>query len=112
MSIVVHVDLSGLERRTDPARRVERQVLFAQRAALLMEPFVPLEEGTLRGSEPVNSNYAAGHLVWNTPYAAKHYYVPMRHTVAGTTDHWDIAMVGRSMGELKEFVASLYTEGS
>ena len=29
MSIVVHVDLSGLERRTDPARRTERQVLFS-----------------------------------------------------------------------------------
>lgn len=106
MSVVV--DLSGLEAMLK--RKKQRQELFARRCALSMRRFVPLREGTLRGSEPLASSYEAGLLVWSTPYAAKHYYVPMAHTTAGTTDHWDEAAWAADGEKLKDYAGKLYEE--
>ena len=106
MSVVV--DLSGLEAMLK--RQRQRQALYARRCALSMRRFVPLREGTLRGSEPLNSNYEAGALTWSTPYAAKHYYVPMAHTTAGTTDHWDEAAWAADGEKLKAYAEKLYED--
>ena len=111
MAISVRVDLSGAEARFSEAAHKKRQVVMAERAAFMMRKYVPVEESTLRDSEPLSSDYEAGRLIWNTPYAAKHYYVPMHHTEAGTTDHWDVEMVNREGGDLTEFAKKLYEGG-
>lgn len=92
------------------SRRRERQEEAAMRAALMMRRYVPEDEGTLRSSEPMSSRYAAGLLVWNTPYAQRQYSVPMSHTTAGTCDHWDEAWARNDMPEYLAYVARLYDE--
>lgn len=104
----VTVDLSGLERMASEPEQRRRQEEFARRAALMMRRYVPYEEGQLRDSEPVSSDYPAGLLVWNAPYAAKHYHVPMRHTTAGTCDHWDEAMMRNDGPALLAYAETLY----
>ncbi len=104
----VTVDLSGLERMASEPEQRRRQEEFARRAALTMRQYVPVEEGALRASEPISSDYAAGLLVWGTPYAAKHYHVPMRHTASGTCDHWDEAMMRNDGPALLAYAETLY----
>lgn len=79
------------------------------RAAFLMEPYVPLRDRTLRPSV-MASEFAAGMLTWNTPYALKQYMIPMNHSEDGTTDHWDEEMVRNDMPELEEYAARVYEE--
>lgn len=108
MSIAVDVVTVGIDLMAKPEACRRRQVLYARRAAFLMRRYVPLRESILRSSEPVNSDYAAGILTWNTPYAARQYYEPMNHTTAGTTDHWDQEMMKNDGDDLREFARQLF----
>lgn len=85
-----------------------RQRQYAMRVAFYARKYVPRDENTLRASEPLNSRYADGLLIWNTPYALKQYSVPMNHTTEGTTDHWDEQVRKNHMGELKDYVSKMY----
>lgn len=87
-----------------------RQELYAMRAAFLCRQYVPREEGYLRASEPLNSRYRQGVLIWNTPYASYQYYTPLAHTTAGTCDHWDEACAKENRAELLDFAKRLYEE--
>ncbi len=104
----VTISLTGLERMLSPGEVKRRQTEYAMRAGFVMRKFVPLEENTLRASEPMNSKYDKGLLIWSTPYAAKQYNVPMNHTTAGTTDHWDEACWSAEGGNLTKYAESLY----
>lgn len=104
MSVTVRLD--GLDALVSESR--DRQEAAAMRAALGMRRYVPRDENTLRASEPMNSRYAAGLLIWSTPYAQAQYSVPMRHTEPGTCDHWDEAWARNDMPSYLSFVASLY----
>ena len=108
MSIAVDVVTAGIDLMAKPEACRRRQVLYARRAAFLMRRYVPLRESILRSSEPVNSDYAAGILTWNTPYAARQYYEPMNHTTAGPTDHWDQEMMKDDRDDLREFARQLF----
>lgn len=89
----------------------KRQKEYAMRAALLCKQYVPVDETTLRSSEPSNSRCEQGLLIWNTPYAAKQYYVPQHHTEAGTCDHWDEACARDHKSELIDYAKKLIEEG-
>lgn len=78
------------------------------RAAFVMRQYVPRDENTLRASEPLNSRYDEGLLIWNTPYAATQYNVPMSHTTSGTCDHWAEACVRNDMPALIKYAETLY----
>ena len=78
--MTVRIDLSAMESRFGDAEAEKRQELFAMKAASLIRKYVPVEETTLRSSEPMNSDYRGGVLVWDTPYAARHFYVPVSYT--------------------------------
>lgn len=108
MAFSVSIDASEIDRILDGSRR--RQVLYARRAALLMRRYVPIREGILRSSEPTSSDYEAGLLVWDAPYAARQYYEPMRHAEAGTTDHWDQEMLKNDGDSLLRFAEGLFFE--
>lgn len=51
------------------------QFAVAQKAALLIDPYVPFDTGTLKNSVNLASKFDEGLLVYNTPYARKQYYL-------------------------------------
>ena len=87
----VTMNTPGIDSLASETAHRRRQTEYAMRAAFLCRQYVPQEEGYLRNSQPMASDYAQGILTWSTPYAAKQYYTPMKHSTAGTTDHWDEA---------------------
>ena len=101
--MAVSIDTSAMDRRFGDEESAKRQELYAMKAASLMRQYVPVEETPLRSSEPLHSDYGAGVLVWDTPYAAKHYYVPMSHS-----EHWDERMKDKDMAVLEDYAGGLY----
>lgn len=109
MSVSVDIVTKGIDLMTAPGEHARRQRLYAMRAAKVIEPYVPLEEGTLRGSEAVSSDYDAGILTWNTPYAARQYYdEDLEHTTPGTEHHWDQAMWRDHAGDMEAYARGLF----
>lgn len=106
--MTVIIDTPQLDALLDAGARRKRQEEYAMRAAFVMRKYVPRDENTLRASEPLNSRYAEGLLIWSTPYALAQYSVPMAHTTAGTCDHWDEACAKNDMPELLEYAESLF----
>lgn len=106
--MTVIISTPQLDALLDPAAQRKRQEEYAMRVAFVMRKYVPRDENTLRASEPLNSKYAEGLLIWSTPYAARQYSIPMRHTTSGTCDHWDEACARNDMPALIEYAESLY----
>lgn len=106
----ITMNLPTLDKWANEAAQKKRLEEVSMRAAFLMRQYVPRDENTLRASEPLNSRYERGELVWNTPYAAKQYYVPMAHRTPGTTDHWDEAFQRNNMDELVKYTETLYED--
>lgn len=107
----VSINLAGIDRMLSKAEVRKRQTEYAMRAAHVMRKYVPEDETTLRASEPLNSRYADGLLIWNTPYAAKQYYVPMNHKESKNpqgTDHWDEECWKKDGKDLLSYAESLY----
>ncbi|MEG2369205.1 MAG: minor capsid protein [Raoultibacter sp.] len=69
MSNKPYIDIRNIERVFSDANMKKKQETFAQRVAFDMRKYVPEDEGTLRDSEPISSDYGKGNLIWNTPYA-------------------------------------------
>ncbi len=63
------VDIKSIEKMFSDDALKAKQEAFASRVALDMRKHVPEDSGTLRDSEPLNSDYANGQIIWNTPYA-------------------------------------------
>nr|DAG24856.1 MAG TPA: Minor capsid protein [Caudoviricetes sp.] len=51
------------------------QFATAQKAAALIDQYVPFDTGTLKNSVNLASKYEKGLLVYNTPYARSQYYL-------------------------------------
>lgn len=109
--MTVIINIQQLEQMVSPAAQRKRQEEYAMRVAFVMRQYVPRDENTLRASEPLNSKYASGLLIWNTPYAARQYSVPMNHTTPRTCDHWDEAVARNDMPKLIKYAESLYGGG-
>lgn len=105
---MVALDTHGLD--TVISGHDRRQEEYAMRAAFVCRQYVPLEEGALRDSEPMNSRYRDGLLIWSTPYAAYQYYTPLAHTTAGTCDHWDQQCWRERSRELLGYARNLIEE--
>lgn len=106
--MTVIVSTPQLDALLDPSAQRKRQEEYAMRVAFVMRKYVPRDENTLRASEPLNSRYGDGLLIWSTPYAATQYGVPMRHSTAGTCDHWDEACARNDMPALIKYAESLF----
>lgn len=74
--VSVRVDLSRLEARFSEAALSANQEAFARRVAFEMGDYVPEDQGTLKGSEPLASDYASGTIEWQTPYAQRVHDLP------------------------------------
>lgn len=106
--MTVVISTPQLDALLAPASQRKRQEEYAMRVALVMRKYVPRDENTLRASEPMNSRYADGLLIWSTPYAATQYSVPMAHSTAGTCDHWDEACARNDTPALVKYAESLF----
>ena len=51
------------------------QYAFSQQVAKTGDPYVPFDTGTLKNSVNQASDFQAGKLVYNTPYARRQYYL-------------------------------------
>ena len=112
--VTVRVDLSGLEARLGEAAMREKQASFAARVAFETRGYVPYEEGTLQGSEPLSSDYEAGTIEWNTPYAGYVEAMPetsIRKTVnPNARAHWPQAAKSERLGAWQDFARKLLEE--
>ncbi|WP_418389535.1 minor capsid protein [Adlercreutzia sp.] len=106
--MTVIINTPQIDSLLSPSAQKKRQEEYAMRVAFVMRKYVPRDENTLRASEPLNSKYTAGLLIWNTPYAARQYSVPMAHTTPGTCDHWDEAVARNDMPDLIRYAESLF----
>jgi hypothetical protein len=86
----VTVDTSGLERRLSGEAFRKAQEAFAKRVAFDTRDYVPVDSGILRDSEPENSHYETGMIIWDTPYAHYVYNLDGVRTVINpnATPHW------------------------
>lgn len=72
----VRIDLSGVDARFSEAALAAKQEAFSGRVAFEMRDYVPVDEGTLRDSEALASDYASGTIEWQTPYAQRVHDLP------------------------------------
>lgn len=109
MGAKVNVDLSGLSKKFSETSLRKKQGVFAQRVAFDMRKHVPEDEGTLRDSEPMSSNYEEGFIIWNTPYAERVYRLPKVRTVknAQAKPHWAEYTKEKKLDDWKQFAAAL-----
>lgn len=106
----VTVNLPSLKKLKDASEYEKRQAEVAMRAEQMMRKYVPRDEGTLRASAQLSSDFAAGVLSWTTPYAATQYSKPMTHSEPGTCDHWDEAFKRNDMDTFTDYVKAMYEE--
>lgn len=104
MAVSVTVDLKGVRKKISKEGLGRGRYAMANQMLADMTPFVPMNEGILRQTGQVNSN--ATQIIWNTPYAAKLFYMPMRnYTTPGTGPRWDNKAKSMFMSEwIKAFM--------
>ena len=94
----VDVNLSGAKAKLSPQSQQRGRYATANQALADMNPFVPFDEGILRQTGHVNNDATA--IIWNTPYAAKMFYMYMyNYTTPGTGPRWDLKAKGLFMND-------------
>lgn len=111
MSSKTVVDLSKLKRRFSKNALVGKQAAFAKHVAFEMRDYVPEDQGTLRDSEPLSSDYENGVIEWNTPYARRVHDMPqssIRKTKnPNARSHWPEEAKKERAGAWEEFARKL-----
>lgn len=107
------VDLSAIEERLGGDAQRENQAAFASRVAFDMRRHVPVDEGTLRDSEPISSDYENGLVVWNTPYARAVLNADSVRTTKNpeATPQWPEVTKAEKLQEWRDFAAALVCGG-
>ena len=110
----VKVDLGPLEKKFSSAANKAKQAAFAQRVAFDCRQHVPVDEGTLRDSEPMASDYPAGKIEWNTPYARRVYNADSVRTTKNpqAAPHWAEVTKQEKLGDWKKFATALMEGGA
>ncbi len=105
----IDIDLSGIEKRFSPQALKAKQAVFAQRVGFDMNKHCPVDEGTLRDSMPVSSDYESGQLVWDTPYARRVMNADTVRTVKNpdARPQWPEYAKSERLGEWRKLAANL-----
>ncbi|HIS39954.1 MAG TPA: hypothetical protein IAC12_03815 [Candidatus Aphodovivens avistercoris] len=110
----VKIDLSGMERRFGAERLKANQEAFARRVAFEARDYVPVDEETLRDSEPLASDYAAGRIEWSQPYAQRVHDLPQssikKAKNPNARSHWPAEAKRERLGAWEEFARKLMEE--
>ncbi|MEK5038769.1 minor capsid protein [Sporosarcina sp. FSL K6-3457] len=89
MSVRVTINLTGARRKLSREAVNRGKYALANQAMADMNQFVPMLSTALRGSVSVNSD--ATSINYDTPYAAKMFYMYMHnYTTPGTGPRWDL----------------------
>ena len=94
--VQIHVDLTKAKGKLSHGNIQRGRYALASQALSDMNPFVPMREGILRQTGHINNDATA--IIWNTPYAAKMFYMYMHnYTTPGTGPRWDLKAKGLFM---------------
>ena len=85
------------------ARFARLQFAFSQKVADVVDKYVPLETGTLKGSVNQASDFKEGLLVYNTPYARRQYYLHEQGTDLHGGSYWGQNAIADHKDELEKF---------
>jgi len=110
----IDIDLSGIEKKFSPEELKKKQAAFAHRVGFDMNKHCPVDEGTLRDSMPVSSDFENGQLVWDTPYAKRVMNADTVRTVKNpeARPQWPEYTKSERLGEWRKFAASLLGDGT
>lgn len=110
----IDIDLSGIEKRFSPEELRKKQAAFAHRVGFDMNKHCPVDEGTLRDSMPVSSDFENGQLVWDTPYAKRMMNADTVRTVKNpdARPQWPEYTKSERLGEWRKFAANLLGDGA
>lgn len=96
--VQVSVNLTGAKKKLSHENVRRGRYAAANQMLADMNQFVPMREGILRGTGHTTSNADA--LIWNTPYAARLFYIYMyNYTTPGTGPRWDMRAKGMFMSD-------------
>lgn len=85
----VSINLSGVRAKLSEGNVQRGRYALANQALADMNQFVPMKEGILRQSATIDIDGTA--INYNTPYAKRMFYMPMRnYTTPGTGPRWDM----------------------
>ena len=86
--VLVNVDLSRAKMKMSQGNVQRGRYALANQTLADMNRFVPMDEGILRQTASIDIDGTA--INYNTPYAAKLFYLPMyNYTTPGTGPRWD-----------------------
>lgn len=86
--VQININLDGAKRKLSQQSVQRGQYALSNQALADMNPFVPMKEGIARGTGHVVGTGES--VVWNTPYIARLFYMPMyNYTTPGTGPRWD-----------------------
>ncbi len=107
--INISIDIAALEKRFSSSALKANQAAFAQRVAFDMRKHVPVDEGTLRDSEPISSDYENGQIIWNTPYAQHVLNADSVRTIKNprATPQWPEVTKAEKLSEWRKLAANL-----
>lgn len=110
----IDIDLSGIEKRFSPEELRKKQAAFAHRVGFDMNKHCPVDEGTLRDSMPVSSDFENGQLVWDTPYAKRMMNADTVRTVKNpdARPQWPEYTKSERLGEWRKFAANILGDGA
>lgn len=103
------VDLSGMEERFSDTALEQAQELFTESVAFRMRKRVPVDEGQLRDSEPLASDYKRGLIIWDAPYAQKVYNADSVRTVKNpdASPQWAEATKAAEIDDIRKDAAAI-----
>lgn len=110
----ITVDLSAIERKFSGEQLRAKRAAFAHRVGFDMNKRCPVDEGTLRDSMPVSSDFDNGMVIWDTPYAKDVLNADSVRTVKNPNacPQWPEAVKGEKLGDWKDMAAKMLAGGS
>lgn len=89
MGVSVKVDLSRAIKKLSQNNINRGRYTMSNQMLADMNQFIPAKDYHLRGTGHVS--FDGSQLIWNTPYAAKMFYVQFsKYTTSGTGPRWDL----------------------
>lgn len=103
------IDLSGIEAKLSDSALSQANELFAESVAFRMRKRVPVDEGQLRDSEPLASDYKRGLIIWDTPYAQRVYNADSVGTIKNpdASPQWAEATKSAEIGDIRKDAAAI-----
>lgn len=99
LNVKVDMDTAKVLKRLNLEEGGKVQQVIDSEVLRLNDPYVPKDTGQLIRSGIQNTQIGSGEVIYQTPYARKQYYIPMRHT-EGRTHMW-FEQMKRSGGKEK-----------